>query len=85
MSDETSDDAQVTAGLDALAALVPLIRGGRLRAASIEALARLGAEPGTLIIHRPRSENKPIEVTFMTGGVSLEIVETRRTGNVVLG
>lgn len=85
MSMSSSEDHpdHVTAGLDALAALVPLVNSGRLRAASIQAILRLAEEPGTLVIHRPRSETKPVEATFMTGGVAFQIVEETRHGGVV--
>lgn len=68
----------VSAGLDALAALVPLINSGRVRAASIQAILRLAEEPGTLVIHRPRSDGRPIEASFISGGIEFSISEPAR-------
>jgi hypothetical protein len=70
----------VSAGLDALAALVPLVNSGRLRAASIQAILRLAEEPGTLVVHRPRSDNRPIEASFISGGIEFTISESRQLG-----
>jgi hypothetical protein len=62
----------------ALGVFAEMLESGRIRDSSIDAILLAGRiETGTMIISKPRSPNRPIEVSLLTGGVSFTVTETR--------